>query len=142
LRMHALPHIGDMQLSEVRPRHIREIVRALVDEGKLSPRTIRHVYGTLRTMFQCAIADEKLTGANPCSLQRGDLPKKVDKGPSWRATAVFSRTEVEAIISDERIPLDRRVMYAGLALTGERWGEWAARTWRDYDRSQEPLGRL
>ncbi len=75
-------------------------------------------------------------------LGRDELPRKVDKDPAWRATAVSSCREVEAIISDERIPLDRRVVYALLAFTGCRFGEVAALRWRVYDRTQEPLGLL
>lgn len=140
LRLHVLPHIGDLELEAVRPRHVRDLVVEL-RKGKLAPRTIRHCYGTLRTLFQTAIREE-LIQSNPCVLGRDELPKKADKDPAWRATAVFTRTEVEAIISDERIPLDRRVLYALLSLTGCRFGEVAALRWRAYDRSHEPLGAL
>jgi hypothetical protein len=32
-----------------------------------------------------------------------------DKDPEWRATARYSREELEILISDPRLPLDRRV---------------------------------
>ena len=65
-----------------------------------------------------------------------------DKDPNWRHQAVFTRAEVEQLISDERVPLDRRVFYALLFLTGMRVGEAVARRWRDIDTETEPLGTL
>jgi integrase len=138
-RLHILPAIGSMPLSEVRPRHVRDLILGI--RGKLAPRTVRGVYGTLHTMFRDAEIDE-LVASNPVKVSAGTLPKKVDKDPAWRSTAVFTREEVEALISDERIPTDRRVLYAILGLSGMRFGEVAALRWSAYDRAQEPLGML
>jgi hypothetical protein len=33
---------------------------------------------------------------------------KIDKDPTWRSGAVFTREEVEQLISDGRIPEERR----------------------------------
>ena len=130
-----------MNLEEVRPRHIRDLIKALRAQGKLAPRTIRHVYGALHTMFRDAQVDE-LIPANPCILKRGELPKRVDRDPTWRAGAVLTRGELEQLISDERLPPDRRVLYALLGLAGVRFGEASALRWRTYDTTLEPLGRI
>jgi hypothetical protein len=111
LNLHALPALGTMHLDEVRPRHLRDLVLDLRKRGELAPRTIRHVFATLATMFRTAIADE-LIESTPCVLSRGVLPKKVDKDPEWRAGAIFTRAEVERLLSDERLPTDRQVLYA------------------------------
>jgi hypothetical protein len=81
-----------MKMADVRPRHVRELVRELrlrcgpgVDQ--LAPRTVRHIYATTRTMFNDAVADEHLP-ATPCVLKRGELPKEIDKDPTWRAGAL------------------------------------------------------
>jgi integrase len=55
---------------------------------------------------------------------------------------VFTRDEAVTLISDPRIPLDRRVVYAFGLLAGLRPGEAAALRWRHYDATTEPLGRL
>ena len=141
LRLHALPTIGAMPIEEVRPRHIRDLIKALRAEGKLAPRTIRHVYGVLHVLFRDAVVDE-LIPTNPCILKRGELPKVIDKDPTWRAGAVFTRGELEQLISDDRLPPDRRVLWALLGLAGLRFGEAAALRWRHYDATLEPLGRL
>jgi integrase len=123
LHNHILPAIGDVVLAELRPRQVRDFVKALGDKRKLgnrrkdgtrmpcdepiAPRTVRHVYGTLRAMLNDALADE-LIATNPCVL-KDELPAKVDKDRTWRRTAVFTRDEVQAIISApaDAIPEDR-----------------------------------
>jgi integrase len=71
-----------------------------------------------------------------------ELPKAIDKDPTWRARAVFQRFELEQLLTDERLPADRRLLYALLGLAGLRFGEAAALRWRSYETTTEPLGRL
>jgi hypothetical protein len=52
LKKHALPTIGHLRLDEVRPRHIRGLVKTLRAEGKLAPRTIYRVFFTVAQMFK------------------------------------------------------------------------------------------
>lgn len=141
LRKHALPMLGSTLLHEVRPGHVRALVRELRMAGKLADRTIRHVYGTLHTMFEESVADELLS-VNPCTLKKGELPKKRDKDPLWRSGAVFAPGEVAQLISDPRVPADRRVLYALKFFTGSRDGEVAALTWDRWDAKRKPLGCL
>ncbi len=146
LRLHAWPLLGDVLLKELRPHHVRDMVRALRSKKSargtlLAPRTVRHVFGTLRTLMRDAEVDE-LIASNPCKLKRGELPPKVDADREWRGSAVFTRAEAEALISDERVPEDRRMWNALLFLAGLRFGEAAALRWRHYDAAVEPLGRL
>lgn len=140
---HALPDLGHMLMSEVKRVHIRDLVRRLMAGGKLAPRTVRHVYEALRVMFADAMTEE-VVERTPCTLLQRlhELPKRIDKDPRWRAKAVFSRGEVEALISDARIPEQRRVRYAVEFLAGLRIGEIATRRWLDYDPAAVPLGRL
>jgi hypothetical protein len=93
----------------------------------LAPRTVRHVKTTLQTMLHEAVVDE-LIPSNPCVFKRGELPQKIDKDPRWRADAVFTRQEVEQLLSDERIPEDQTVFNALIFLTGMRTGR-AERIW-------------
>jgi integrase len=144
MRLYVKDVLGKKQIYDVRPRHVRDLVRELRErtgDEKLAPRTLRNVYAMLHTMFHDAVVDE-LIATNPCVLHRGELPEKVDADPHWRSSAVFAREEVEALISDERIPEDRRVVYTILFLAGLRWGECAALRWKHYDADTQPLGRL
>ena len=130
-----------MQLDAVKPRHVRDLILELRAEGKLAPRTIRQVSGLLHTMFKSA-AIEEVIDANPVIFERGTLPKKADKDPTWRHRAIYSRDEVEQLISDERLLPDRRMLYALKSLAALRHGEAAGLTWGQYDATAEPLGAI
>jgi hypothetical protein len=99
------------------------------------------VFATIHRMFKSAVIDEEIE-TNPVVVEKGVLPKNVDKDPAWRATAVFDRAEVVALISDPRLPEARRVLNALKALAAVRHGEAAGLCWRDYLRACEPLGKL
>jgi integrase len=141
---HVLAHIGELPLKAVRAADIRDAFKAIMKSG-LSPKSIHNVYGVTRTMFEEAVAGEnKVLDANPCLLRvrRGELPEREDADPNWRPTAIYTRPEVEQLVSRPEVPHDRRVLYALLFFTGMRIGEVAARCWRDYDPTREPLGQL
>lgn len=141
LREHVLPVLGSVRLRDLRPRRIRSLVHALREDPQLAPKTVRNIYGTLRSCMTEAVVED-LLDATPCVLLPGDLPPQKDKDPTWRATAIYSAAEIERLISDVELYQDRRVVYALLALAGLRWGEMAALRWMDYDATVEPLGRL
>ena len=141
LRLHVLPRIGSMLLVDVRPRHVRDLILEMRKAGELAPATIRQVSGVLHTMFKSAVIEE-LVASNPVVFERGTLPKKVDKDPTWRHEAIFTRLEIETLIADARILEDRRVLYALKALAALRHTEAASLTWAQYDHRAEPLGAL
>ena len=150
LALHIYPLIGDMAIAEVRPRHIRDMVNALKQKRgvgrkakgeKLAPRTVRHLYALVRRLLKSAVIDEHIA-ASPVMVEKGTLPKNVDKDPAWRATAIFTREELVALISDARVAQHRRVFYALEGLAGMRHGEVAGLRWCDYDEACRPLGKL
>jgi integrase len=150
LRLHVYPLIGHMALAEVRPRHIRDLVNAIKQKTsdapkckgeRLAPRTVRLVYATLRLMFKSAVIDEHIS-ASPVIVEKGVLPKNVDKDPEWRSTAIFDREELIAVVSDPRIAMYRRVFYALEGIAGVRHSEAAGLRWRDHNPKCEPLGKL
>lgn len=145
LKDYAYPSIGNSLLVDVRRHHVKDWFSAVRKRhaGRLANRTIRGIYDALRALFADALAQE-LIESSPCSLRQkaGELPPKTDKDPYWRANAVYAREEVEALISDDRIPLYRRTLYGLMFLTGMRIGEVCARRWRDWDAAAKPLGRL
>lgn len=146
LEGHIFPALGHILLSDFRTRNARDFVAELRSKKRkngspLASRTIRSIWSALHNLFHEAVVDE-LIPINPCVLKRGELPPTEDKDPEWRDGAVFERTEVEQLISDERIPLGRRVLYAVLFLAGARPGEIFAATWSNYDARTQPLGRL
>lgn len=150
LRLHVLPIIGHMAVAEVRPRHIRDLVNAVKSKTSvapkcrgqlLAPRTVRLIFATLRLVFKSAVIDEHIT-ASPVVVEAGVLPRNVDKDPEWREGAIFERDELLMLVTDDRIPPYRRVLYALEGIAGVRHGEAAGLRWRDYNERCQPLGKL
>lgn len=141
LEMHAFPKLGRMRLREVRPRHLAELFRALRGAGEMAPKTVHHVYGVVKALFRDAAIDG-LIDASPCILTQHQLGESVDADPEWRATAIYSRDELELLISDGRLPGDRRLMYALEGVAGLRHGEAAGLRWRHFEPTTPVLGRL
>ena len=100
LRLPVLQHIGDMELGEVKPRHIAGMVRQWIADG-YAPRTVRNVYYTMKSMFRDA-AVEGLIDATPCILGRAQAPQIVDADPEWRAKAQYTRDKLLSLASSTR----------------------------------------
>ncbi len=139
MRIHVWPRIGGMRLADVRPRHIRAMLKDWTKQG-LAPRTIRNAYYLTSCMFREAAIDEVIVG-NPCILS-SDLPEAVDKDPEWRVDNYFTRKEVRVLCSPHPfIEVDSLVTYGLLALAGLRPGEVIALRWRNYlERWDGPAG--
>jgi integrase len=140
---HIAPELGRVKLRELSTAQVLDFVRRLPAHaaarggGPISATTAWHIAGTLKLCMRDA-AKRGLIPSSPCVWDASDLPER-------GAPAVgegFSEAEVERLISDTRIPEDRRVLYALEFLTGMRTGEAAARRWRDWDPSRAPLGAL
>lgn len=141
LRHHVLPVIGELRLDAVRPQHLIDLVTGLRSSSGLAARTIRNVYAVVSAMFRDArLAD--LIAQSPAILTADHLGTIADADPTARPDAVYTRAEVSMLIGDDRVPLDRRLVYALGALAGLRHGELAALRWRHYDPAREPLGQL
>jgi len=157
-RIHILPELGHRAVAEIKPKEVRLFVKKLrkkpptkgkgadartapQEERTLAPRTVRKIYGTMRTFFGDLVADEVITD-NPCKLARRDLPKNIDKDVDWRSGAIFTAAEVVALLQDERIPEDHRFLHTILFLTGARLGEALGLRFSHIEREVEPLQRL
>jgi integrase len=154
LEKYALPEIGHITIEQLRPRHVRDMVRKLVGmreadgSHSLAPRTVHHIFNALRVMMRDAIVEEIYFGENPVKVKPGELPKKLDADPEWRSQATFQRKEVLQLVTGRDsegnaiLPIVRRVQYALKALAGLRHGEAAALCVRHRDKSYEPLVKL
>lgn len=139
---------GDILLDGVRRRHVKQLVQRLKkkkseETGRLlGPRTIHNIYGDVRTIYRAAL-DEELLDYTPCTLsvKPTELPEIEEVNVS-RDDSYYTHDEAAKLISDPRIPLYRRVLYAICIFTGCRIGEAAARRWVDYETGVDPLGKL
>lgn len=143
LRLYVFPRIGDMLLAEVRAKHLADLFRELRSrtENAVAPKTVHNAYAAVRALFRDAVI-EGLIHHSPCVLTEHQLGQKRDADPEWRDGAHFTRTEAEALISDARIPFDRRVLWGLMVAAGLRAGEAAGLRWRHLDRAAKPLGRI
>lgn len=143
LRLYVLPVIGDLPLADVRPRHLTDLFRDLRTrtENKVAPKTVHNTYAAVRALFRDANIEGLIT-QTPCILTEHQLGKNRDANPEWRNSALFTRTEAESLISDARVPADRRVLWGLMAAGGLRHGEAAGLRWRHVDRETKPLGSI
>ena len=140
LRTWVYPAIGSMPIADVRARHLKE----MIDKARaknLAPRSVINIYSVCRSLFREAqIAG--LIDASPCVLTHQHIGKKRDKVMGWREGAVYSGSELAALIWDDRVPQDRRVLYAIAGLAGLRHGEIAGLRWGQIKTGLEPLNRI
>ena len=142
-----LPSIGELRIREVRPRHIRDMIRAARERTSqrtgraLAPRTIGAIFQLAHNLFETAVVDE-LIEVNPVRVKGGELPPLIDVDLEWRTQATFSTAEVVRLVSDPQIHPRRRVLYALKGIAGLRHGEAAALAWRHFDETAQPLARL
>ena len=141
LENHVLPVLGGIDLPDITAAHVADLVHALRFTKKLANRTARNVYSTL----SACLRDARIAGKiqqSPCILTDTQLGPIVDKDPEWRSGAQYTRKEAATMISEPRIPMDRRMVYALSLLAGLRPGEAAALRWRNYDATWEIMGKL
>lgn len=142
---HVMGDLGPVRIEKVTTIQVKDAIAKLMqapESERLAPASILHVYDRLRSMFADAVFYGIVTGS-PCLLRwkRGELPEKITKDPNFRRLSVYTRDEVEVLISTERIPEWRRMLWAGLFLLGTRVNEMTPRRWRDIER-REPLDCL
>lgn len=149
LRRHvAGTELGAKPITEVAPQDVLAWVRALAQKpsghqtgGTLAPKTVRAMFGALKRLFRAAVF-ERAVASTPCVLPPGSVPKAVDKVPGARRQWRSRREEVEALISDVRVPADRHPLWALFFLAGLRAGEVFALRWKHIDARRKPLGCL
>ena len=141
LSNHVLTVLGSLDLTEITTAMVVDLVHDLRFKKKLANRTTRNIYSVLAAVFRDARMAGKIN-QTPCILGDEQLGPVIDKDPEWRAGALFTRKEVEAMIGDARIPRDRQLVYAFGLLAGLRPGEGAGLRWRHYDVTKQPLGCL
>jgi len=140
--LHAL---ADLALADVTKAEALAWARFLATtKGKhgkpLAPATVKKITGTVKMLFKEAVKRD-LIAVTPCVWDATDLPRKTTSARS--RDGGYATEDVARFIYDERIPADRRMLYALEFLTGMRTGEAAVRRWRDWEpKFKGELGRL
>lgn len=110
--------------------------------GTLAPLSVGRYVGLLHQALRSAVQTGALDRDPFERLPPGLLPTARDKTPGARRGWRYEPAEVLALVTDDRVPVDRRMMYALAFLTGARAGELAALRWSDWERDARPLSRL
>ena len=135
MRKHGKPLLRT-PLRDLTPAMLGSWVKSLTG----APRSIWHRWSNLRKALFDAVIAGHIPHVPP--LPPGSLPERVDADPEWRDGARYSLAEVESLITDERIPLHRRVMYALKGLTGGRHGEAVGLRWDRIDWTATPRPKI
>ncbi|MDQ3877025.1 MAG: hypothetical protein M3290_01555 [Actinomycetota bacterium] len=133
VRLHIIPHLGDIPLGELTPQHLNRLYAELRARGRLnrqkglSPATVRLVHTTLRRALKDAVrwgyrADSPADGADAPRMRAGDWIEM----KTWTADQL--RTFLSFVKDDPLYPLWH--MYA---MTGMRRGELLGLRWSDVD---------
>jgi len=110
--------------------------------GTLAPMSVGRYVRLLHQSIKDAVRDGALERDPFERVPQGMVPVARDKLPGARRLWRYEPAEILALITDDRVPVDRRMMYALAFLTGARAGELAALRWSDWERDARPLGRL
>ena len=142
-RNHIDPLIGSRRIGDIEARDlllmIRDLKRQKKDDG--TPRhadgSIVNILGVCSSVFELAILEGAIEHNPVKHIPSRKRPKKRGKGG-----VPYRHHEAVALMTDPRIPADRRVLHTLQALTGMRIGEACGRRWRDYDREAPGLGAM
>jgi integrase len=117
--------IINVNLRDVRPAHIRNLVKTMAEDG-LSPKTIINTMFTVNNIFTQAI-EEGILKENPC--RNVDTPAQIKKLPD-----PFSYEEMQKILDDMDKHCPHMTAFFAIGFyTGMRTGEILALKWGDID---------
>jgi integrase len=122
LRLHVLPAIGAMRLSDVKHRHVQQIADRLQSEGK-SPSTTRNAIIPVRVLYRRAVRAGEVT-VSPCA----DIELPAVRG---RREQIPSPQESASLLA--ALPERDRALWATALYAGLRRGELRALRWEDID---------
>lgn len=120
---HVVEHVGGVRLDKLTPRHVRDMLRSLHNEG-LAPKTVLNVRTTLHTAIEQAVNDQVIDW-NPVSVV--DRPK-VDRDDVTPLTPQQAR-DVLASLEGHYL----YALYAVALAVGLRLGEALGLRWSDVD---------
>jgi integrase len=122
IRLHALPHLGKLDIRKVRPDHVAELYQSL--KGERKPATIGQLHAVLHSAFAEALR-WNLIARNPVAAVRAPKVERVEM-------RILTVPQIHRLLSAvEGDPLE--ALYVLAVTTGARQGELLALRWSDVD---------
>jgi integrase len=128
LRVHILPALGAMRISDVAPLHIEKLIQLRL-EGGSSPKTVRNLVGLLQSIFSLAV-DNDLIPRSPVRSRHKPRVIRSEK-PVW--------TPEQLRLIVESVPTAHRSLFQCAMLTGARLGEVLGLQWKHIDLDVQTL---
>ena len=129
LRVHVVPVIGSLPLDKVRPLHVQEVYKRVLQEGR-SARTALHCHRVLRQALQQAVRWQ-LAARNPADAVEAPRPDR------WEVPAV-QPAQIRRLLSEADGTLYGPLVQLAVT-TGLRLGEILGLRWQDVDLDAEVL---
>lgn len=122
IRLHALPHLGRMDIRKVQPQDVAELYQSL--KGTRKPATIGQLHAVLHSAFTEALR-WNVIARNPVSAVRAPKVERVEM-------RILSLPEIRTfLLSIQGDPME--ALYVLAVTTGARQGELLALRWQDVD---------
>ncbi|HWF92294.1 MAG TPA: tyrosine-type recombinase/integrase [Terriglobales bacterium] len=128
LRVHILPTLGAIRISDVSPLHIEGLLQSRLKGGS-SPKTVRNLVGLLQSIFSLAV-DSDLITRSPVRDRHKPRVIRSEK-PVW------SPEQLRLIVDSVR--KDHRSLFQCAMLTGARLGELLGLQWKHIDLETQTL---
>ncbi len=132
LRTHILPALGSRPVHAIRPSHLDDLYRGLIDRSGLSPASVRQVHAVIRRSLRQAVRWGWIA-TNPAA---NATPPRVAK-PTLSPPSIDELTALLAGAADRDPELGRFLHLA--ATTGARRGELCALRWSSIDVEHQAL---
>ena len=122
LRVHVLPVLGAMRITDVSPLHIEKLLQAKLKSGS-SAKTVRNLVGLVQSIFSLAV-DNDLIPRSPVRNRHKPRVVRSEK-PVW------SPEQLKQIV--DSVPNSHRSLFQCAMLTGARLGELLGLQWKHVD---------
>jgi integrase len=128
LRVHILPALGALRVTDVAPLHIEKLLQSRLAGGS-SPKTVRNLVGLLQSIFSLAV-DNDLIPRSPVRDRHKPRVTRHEK-PVWSAE------QLKLIV--DSVPKSHRSLFQCAMLTGARLGELLGLQWKNIDFETQTL---
>ena len=126
LRARLLPAFGPRPLASIEPRELAAYRDRLLEEGRLSARSVTRDLVLVHAIYRRAIADGRAE-SNPATAAAVERPRQAYDATRF---AVLTAEQARAVAAACETPTDAAIVLAG-AFAGLRLGELAALRWED-----------